>query len=82
MSPAFRAGQIVVTGHPRIVKPGEVIVIRHQNLDKIKRVAQVDSCKGVYVLGDNATASTDSRSFGWIGFDEIIGKVLWPRRAR
>ncbi|HSW75063.1 MAG TPA: S26 family signal peptidase, partial [Candidatus Saccharimonadales bacterium] len=80
--PTFRAGQVVLTGQLHNVKPGEVIVIRHQNLDKIKRVAQVDSRKGVYVLGDNAAASMDSRSFGWIGFDEIIGKVLWPRRTR
>lgn len=45
----------------------------------IKRISLTDPLKGVYVVGDNAQASTDSRSFGWLQPDEVIAKVIWPR---
>lgn len=32
----------------------------------------------VYVLGDNARQSEDSRRFGPVQLDRIIGKVVWP----
>lgn len=80
MLPTFRAGQIVIaTGWFAHVGKGDVIIFRHHGLEKIKRVADISTDKGVYTLGDNAAASTDSRSFGWIDFDDIIAKVLWPR---
>lgn len=81
MSPAFKAGQIVwATGRFKNVRVGDTVVFAHNGLDKVKRVSQIDVHKGLFMLGDNATASTDSRSFGWIDFDEVIGKVIWPRR--
>lgn len=81
MSPTFKAGQIIfVIGRFHNVQPRDVIVFEHQGIEKVKRIFQVDVHKGVFVRGDNSSASTDSRTFGWINFDEITGKVLWPRR--
>lgn len=80
MTPTLRAGQIVIaTGWFSYVRPGDVIIISHHGIEKIKRVSDVDSQKGVYVLGDNAAGSTDSRTFGWLDPSEIIGRVIWPR---
>jgi type IV secretory pathway protease TraF len=31
------------------------------------------------LLGDNASASTDSRNFGWVQAKTIIAKVVWPK---
>lgn len=79
MLPAFRASQIVIGfGWFTNVSPGDVVIIRHGGLEKIKRVHDIQPDKGVFVLGDNPSQSTDSRSFGWLDFDEIIAKVIWP----
>jgi len=83
MSPTLRAGQIVIaTGRFGYVHPGDVVIIDHGGREKIKRVSKVDPNKGIYVLGDNPAESTDSRSFGWIDHEDIIAKVIRPRRVR
>lgn len=83
MAPTLRAGQLVIaTGWFGYVRPGDVIIVSHHGLEKIKRVSDVDSQKGVYVLGDNSTQSTDSRIFGWLDPDEVIGRVVWPRISK
>jgi len=59
-------GDIVLATDPR--EPGRTIV---------KRVAAVDLHQGVTLLGDNADESTDSRSFGPVAREAIIGRVRW-----
>jgi nickel-type superoxide dismutase maturation protease len=59
-------GDVVLAADPR--EPGRTIV---------KRVAAVDLHQGVSLLGDNAEESTDSRSFGPVPPDAIIGRVRW-----
>lgn len=41
----------------------------------VKRIVAVLPDSTCILIGDNATASTDSRQFGAIPFDRIIGKV-------
>jgi phage repressor protein C with HTH and peptisase S24 domain len=82
MTPTLRAGQIViVSGRFAHLRPRDIVVIRHAGLEKIKRISQIDPLRGVFVVGDNLQASTDSRSFGWLDFDEIVGRVIWPRNT-
>ena len=81
MSPAYIPGQILVLwGLFKDVQVGDVIVFEHDGKEKIKRIKHTDPLKGVFVVGDNPQASTDSRTFGWIPFLCITGKVMWPRR--
>jgi nickel-type superoxide dismutase maturation protease len=55
---------LVVAAHPQ--QPGFLI---------IKRVAAVG--EGAFDLrGDNPEASTDSRQFGWVSRDRILGQVV------
>lgn len=81
MLPTFKPGQLVIAvrGYSEL-QQGNVVIFTHQGLEKIKRVSQSDPLKGVFVIGDNAAESTDSRTFGWLDYSEILGKVLWPRR--
>jgi type IV secretory pathway protease TraF len=57
--------------------PGDIVVVRHEGLEKIKRIEQIDGVK-LFIVGDNQAASTDSRHFGWIDRSAVVGKVIWP----
>lgn len=82
MRPALRHGQIVVAIRRRKnLQIGDVVVFRHDNLEKIKRITRLDIDK-LYVEGDNKTQSTDSRRFGWIDITSVLGKVILPRKIR
>ena len=79
MLPGLKPGTILIAvAHPRRIVAGDVVVVRHEGLDKVKRVQQI-SDRGVYVVGDNPQCSTDSRDFGWLDRSAIAGKVWWPR---
>ncbi|MGH7237676.1 MAG: S26 family signal peptidase [Candidatus Saccharimonadales bacterium] len=80
MVPNLEAGQkIIATSLFRRVSPGQVIIVTHLGKEKVKRVERVDDEEQkVFVIGDNLSASTDSRHFGWLNYDNIIGKVIWP----
>ena len=81
MLPTFRPGQLVVAAAPvRSVSVGDIVMIRHDGQEKIKRVAQLRADNELYVLGDNPLASTDSRSFGWLPVTMVRAKIIWPRR--
>jgi phage repressor protein C with HTH and peptisase S24 domain len=79
MWPTYRQGEIVV-GSTNVadVQVGDVVMVEHEGLEKIKRVA--DKRPGeIYVLGDNPTASSDSRSFGWLSEKSVKAKIVWSR---
>ena len=53
---------------------GDIIVLEVHERVVIKRL-HAKSIRGVWVLGDNPIQSTDSRDFGWVPEDKVIGKV-------
>lgn len=78
MEPALRPGDfIIVSRWYRRISAKEIVVFRHprKNLILVKRVSGIGS-DSVFVAGDNKTASQDSRSFGPVGRNAIIGKVI------
>ena len=79
MEPTFKAGTIIIASGLRTPQEQDTVVINHDGLEKIKRLEKLESGK-VFVVGDNAAASTDSRQFGWLDEAAIIAKVIWPRR--
>ena len=61
---------------PRI---GDVILAKHPikaNVLLVKRVASIDAAGRLFVMGDNPNASSDSRAFGSLQTDAVIGKVV------
>ena len=80
MLPTLQHGQIVVAVAPvNAIRVGDVVVLKHDGLEKVKRVAQLRDSQELYVLGDNPLSSSDSRTFGWLPASSVRCKVVWPR---
>ena len=77
MAPTLVAGQLVIGRQTRELRPGDIVIVSHNGLEKIKRIEKQQGDL-IYLLGDNAAASTDSRNFGWVQAKTIIAKVVWP----
>lgn len=57
------------------IKMDDVIVFRKDKTVMIKRVFEINDNE-IFVIGDNKRESTDSRIFGSIAYDMVIGKVI------
>ena len=71
---------ILVVPVTRMTKlsPGDIVLCRHPfkpELRMVKRISETFYDGGCYVLSDNAAEGTDSRSFGAIGREQIVGLV-------
>ena len=87
MEPAFRPGDRVLVNRlayrSRPPRAGEVVVLRDPQRERhvlLKRVADRSRSDGlagtgVYVLGDNAAESRDSRTFGAVAAEQILGRA-------
>ncbi|MFQ5553450.1 MAG: nickel-type superoxide dismutase maturation protease [Thermoplasmata archaeon] len=81
MEPALREGdQVIVSplpylwGRPSV---GDLVVLHHpfENRFLVKRISRVEGSQ-ISLMGDNRRHSTDSRDFGPISPEHIVGKVL------
>ncbi|MDB5166639.1 MAG: putative phage repressor [Candidatus Saccharibacteria bacterium] len=79
MLPTLRVDQIVIAWRWADIREGDVILLRHESRDMLKRVAWVRKDM-MFVVGDNVTASRDSRQFGPIKTTSARGRVIFPRR--
>ena len=58
---------------------GDIIVAFHpyrSNFSIVKRIVSIEKEENFFLQGDNSLESTDSRSYGAIKLDQIIGKVI------
>lgn len=83
MLPKYKPGDSVISFNWAYLfskpKVGDMVVINFKGKPMIKRVHKLHD-RGLYVRGDNHKESTDSRSFGWIQKNQIIGKVIYTLR--
>ncbi len=73
MTPALSPGQVVFGWRSRRLAVGDIVVFKHDGLEKIKRIKSISGSK-LYLIGDNPTASTDSRDFGWVDRSCVVFK--------
>jgi phage repressor protein C with HTH and peptisase S24 domain len=78
MLPSLHDGQLVVGRQTRELNAGDVVIVMHNDMEKIKRIERHEGDL-VYLLGDNPAESTDSRTLGWLPAKTILAKVIWPK---
>ncbi|MDC1141957.1 S24/S26 family peptidase [Planctomycetota bacterium] len=79
MRPSFCDGDIAYVRRVKsgAIKQGDVVLFQHpfQPALAIKRVAEITEDGRFDLRGDNPTESSDSRSYGPIRFDKVLGVV-------
>ncbi len=82
MFPALKPGDDVLInpraywrGHPN---HGDIVVVRHPYRRDVRLVKRVDAVLDdgrCFLIGDNPAKSTDSRAFGKVSLERIVGQV-------
>jgi len=77
MLPTLKPGQdVLVWCWFNRYKVGDIVAIKVNGKEMVKRI-QTSVDRHIVVRGDNEKESTDSRKFGPIKKEQIIGKVIW-----
>lgn len=80
MIPTLRPGQDVISFNwayfGKKPKIGDIVIIKQDGKEIIKRIQNVHD-REVFVQGDNEEESTDSRHFGSVKQEQIVGKVIY-----
>jgi len=82
LSPEYREGDyVVITTIPfflRRIRAGDVIVFRHPSYGiMIKRVERVLGAGDQFFVVGEHPYSVDSRQFGPVSKEALLGKVIW-----
>lgn len=72
--------QTVVVGISWLRKfnTGDVVIFEHHGKEKIKRIQEVLGDGSLFVVGEHPETSTDSRHFGAIDPESVLGRIVWP----
>jgi signal peptidase I len=81
MEPTLSEGDYVFLLKTKQPKKNDIVVMRKPGSEKmiIKRVLNHKKNR-IFVIGDNQEASTDSRSFGSINRQQVVGRVIFTLR--
>jgi phage repressor protein C with HTH and peptisase S24 domain len=84
MIPTLAPGERLLIRHDGPMVLGDLVIFKRGNQYDIKRIIRIEA-DGIFAQGDNDLVSTDSRSYGLIPFDDVLGTVtyrLWPKPGR
>ena len=79
MEPGLRAGDHLVIRKTATVRPGDIVAAtdpRQPGRPILKRALSVHDGQ-VFLVGDNAEHSTDSRHFGPVPLSSVVGKAVY-----
>lgn len=78
MLPKLKDGDKVLVKLQESYQIGDIVVAQHpfkQSVVLIKRIGEIDE-SSAFLVGDNPSESTDSRTLGRISKKDILGKVV------
>ena len=78
MSPTLKDGDVVLIDKHATVDIGGVVLAQHPyktSVKIVKRVAAREQNGDLILAGDDPAESTDSRAFGAVSIQSVIGKV-------
>ena len=79
MAPTLRSGQKVLIDSQAAICVGDIVAADHpfrSGIRIVKRLVSIDADGRLCLIGDNPAESTDSRTFGNISPDHLVGKVV------
>ena len=77
LEPAFTADSFgLVRMGEKNLRTGDAVVLKISGELTLKRIQKITP-QGYYIIGDNQADSSDSRDYGLISADNIIGKIVW-----
>ncbi|MDQ3089208.1 MAG: nickel-type superoxide dismutase maturation protease [Acidobacteriota bacterium] len=78
MLPTLKNGDVVLVNPQAKLKQGDIVLANHpykKSVKILKRIKEFTDNGDLFLIGDNAGDSTDSRTFGAVSLKYIIGKV-------
>lgn len=84
MAPTLIPGERLLVKYGAPIAPGDLVIFNRVGQVDIKRVFRIES-GGLFLLGDNASVSVDSRTYGLILLKDVLGSTairLWPKPGR
>ncbi len=84
MVPTLRDGDLVVVRYGARIRSGAVVVFRHPFQQDLRLVKRADGRRpgGWWLLSDNRPVDSDSRQFGAVPEELVLGRVLLRVRPR
>ena len=79
MAPTVKNGAVVLIDPQSKIKIGDLVLANHpykSSVSILKRVAEIEPDGCLILIGDNPAESTDSRTFGAVSIESIIGRVI------
>ncbi|HWL37331.1 MAG TPA: nickel-type superoxide dismutase maturation protease [Frankiaceae bacterium] len=76
MIPTLAPGEWVLVRRTASPRPGAVVLVRTPERLTVKRLVRLTE-DGCWVEGDNPAASTDSRTYGAVPRQDVVGEVRW-----
>ena len=79
MTPTISSGEAVQVQRVEKYAIGDIVLADHpykKGLRILTRVARIEHDGALQLIGDNPAESTDSRTFGAISIESILGRVV------
>ena len=80
MLPTYKPGELLIGYRWGRPKPGEVVVVHHPR-PIIKRLKSIHG-RALWLEGDNAEVSIDSRQFGPVPISNLEAVIVYPVRSK